>query len=101
MLPAMAIIVDKTLWNRLILRRKRPFLHVNYYFPLLMTPVASLQCWLLEEDTLVNSSMTFSSASSIATGVGRRDLSLKFPLLANCFKSFFCDCSYRLSYCLC
>ena len=36
-----------------------------------------LQCWLLEEDILVNSSMTSSSAFNIAVGGG--GLSSKFP----------------------
>ena len=41
-------------------------------------PLPPLQCWLLEEDILVNSFMTFSSAFNIAMG-GGRDLNLKFP----------------------
>ena len=45
---------------------------------LLMPPLPPLQCWLLEEDILANSSMTFSSAFNIAMG-GGGDLNSKFP----------------------
>ena len=41
-------------------------------------PLPPLQCWLLEEDILVNSFMTFSSAFNIAMG-GGGDLNSKFP----------------------
>ena len=53
-------------------------------------PSPQLQCWLLEEDILVNSSMTFSSASNIAMGegVGGGDLNLKFPPKYKVFDEF-------------
>ena len=41
-------------------------------------PLPPLQCWLLKEDMLVNSSMKFSSAFNIAMG-GGGDLNSKFP----------------------
>ena len=46
-------------------------------------PLPPLQCWLLEEDILVNSSMTFSSAFFISfqhcNGGGGVDHNSKFP----------------------
>ena len=41
-------------------------------------PLPPLQCWLLEEDIPVNSSMAFSSAFNIAMGDGG-DLNSKLP----------------------
>ena len=50
-------------------------------------PLPPLQFWFLEEDMLVNSSMTFSSAFNIAMGGGGH-LNSKFPPKYKVFHEF-------------
>ena len=56
-------------------------------------PLPSMQCWLLEADILVNSSMTFSSAFNIAMGDGGGTPTRNFLQNTKCFMSFVRDCS--------
>ena len=52
---------------------ERPFLYINCYLSLLMSPPTAML--VAEEDVLVNSSMTFSSAFNIAMGGSQLEIS--------------------------
>ena len=59
--------------------------------------LASPQCWWIEENTLVKSSITLTSASNIA--IGRRGaLNSKSPPKAECLMSFVRDCCFQVAF---